>query len=230
MPRRSTITVRCVRTRRRARLLPSAADDGRGELRRSAGRAPADRLEAPGKRHGRGARFGAAHHACFPSPPRAAPGAPNAAAAARRRPLTRLWQQSLDLLEDGVELLVGLALAVAHRELRVDERRAGGHLEGARLRGRRPPYTPCNETATLPGYSWARGRRTARRAYLAPSSAASVLDADPELRHGGKGSLGSWWETRRPAGRLRARVGSAEFCTSTSGWAGREVRPRNNVL
>ena len=100
-------------------------------MRRSAGRAPADRLcseQAP--------RAWSPVRRCPscvpPSPPRAAPGAPNAAAAARRGRSLGLWQQRLDLLEDGVELLVGLALAVAHRQLAVDQRVAKVDLEGAR--------------------------------------------------------------------------------------------------
>ena len=158
-------------------------------MRRSAGRAPADRLCS-----GRAPRAWSPVRRCPscvpPSPPRAAPGAPNAAAAARRGRSLGLWQQRLDLLEDGVELLVGLALAVAHRQLRVDERRAGGHLEGARLGasavGARRAVNALRDGDLARILLLEEGGQ--RGGVLGVPSAASVLDADPELRHGGKGS------------------------------------------
>ena len=87
-------------------------------------------------------------------------------------------------------LLIGLALAVAHRQLRVDERRAGGHLEGARLgafavgAGRAVNALRDSDLARI--LLLEEGGQ--RGGVLGVPSAASVLDADPELRHGGKGS------------------------------------------
>ena len=82
-------------------------------------------------------------------------------------------------------LLIGLALAVAHRQLRVDERRAGGHLEGARLAGAVAVHALRDGDLARILLLEEGGQRGG---VLGVPSAASVLDADPELRHGGKGS------------------------------------------
>ena len=101
-----------------------------------------------------------------------------------------LRKAGCDVRNDVVELLVGLALAVAHRQLRVDERRAGGHLEGARLgasavgAGRAVNALRDGDLARI--LLLEEGGQ--RGGVLGVPSAASVLDADPELRHGGKGS------------------------------------------
>ena len=56
---------------------------------------------------------------------------------ARRERASLLLEQGSNLVNNAIQLRVGLALAVTHRELRVDELAADCHLERAAVRGDR---------------------------------------------------------------------------------------------